>query len=99
MTRKKIKIFRLFAWVLGALIALVLLITLSFYLGRTWIMQRALAYMNENQHGEVHVAHINLLPLIDLPNSIVQFKDLSWYENPVRPPTLFTRSPSSICMN
>ena len=88
MRKENIKILRFFGWILARFIALVLLITLSFYLGRTWIMQRALAYLNENQPGEVHVAHINLLPLMDFPNSVVQFKDVSWYENPLHPDSL-----------
>lgn len=51
-------------------------------------MQRAVVYLNENQPGEVQIDQMNLFPLMDFPNSVVQFRDVSWYENPVRPDSL-----------
>ncbi len=88
MKRGKYKIFKWIGWVLGSFFALILLITISFYLGRGWIMKRAVIYLNQNQPGEVHIGQMNLLPLMDFPNSVVQFRDISWYENPVRPDSL-----------
>jgi len=88
LTRKKRNILRLFAWIPGGFIALVLVITLSFYLGRTWIMEKVVDYLNENRPGEVHIAQMNLLPLMDFPNSVLQFKDFTLYENPVRADSL-----------
>ncbi len=75
-------------WIFGGFLALILILTATFYLGRGWIMQRALVYLNENQPGEVQIAKMNLFPLMDFPNSVVQFRDVSWYENPVRPDSL-----------
>ncbi len=88
MSRRKYKILRLIGWVLGGFVALILIITGIFYLGRDRIMQKAVVYLNENQPGEVHIAKMNLLPLMDFPNSVLQFKDFTWYENPVRPDSL-----------
>ena len=88
MSRRKYKILRLIGWVLVGFVALILVITGIFYLGRGRIMQKAVVYLNKNQPGEVHIAQINLLPLMDFPNSVVQFKDFTWYENPVRPDSL-----------
>lgn len=51
-------------------------------------MQRAVDYLNERQQGEVQIDQIYLLPLMDFPNSVLRFKDFSWYENPVRPDSL-----------
>lgn len=51
-------------------------------------MKRALVYLNQNQPGEVHLGQMNLIPLMDFPSAVVQFKDVSWYENPVRADSL-----------
>ena len=51
-------------------------------------MKRALVYLNQNQPGEVHLGKMNLIPLMDFPSAVVQFKDVSWYENPVRADSL-----------
>ena len=88
--RKRIyKILRVFGWVIGSFLALILITTVTFYLGRTRIMQGAVDYLNKNQPGEVHIGQMNLLPLMDFPNSVVQFKDVSWYEKPVHPDSLY----------
>ncbi|MCP4310341.1 MAG: hypothetical protein GY790_03680, partial [Bacteroidetes bacterium] len=75
-------------WILGGFFALILLITLVFYLGRGVIMKKALVYLNENQPGEVHMGQMNLIPLMDFPAAVVQLKDVSWYEKPVRSDSL-----------
>lgn len=51
-------------------------------------MQKAVVFLNENQPGEVRIRQMNLFPLMDFPNSVLQFKDVSWYENPLRPDSL-----------
>jgi len=72
----------------GGFFALILLITIGFYLGRGLILKRALVYVNQNQPGEVSLGQMNLIPLMDFPSAVVQFKDVSWYENPVREDSL-----------
>jgi len=62
---------------------MILLITITFYLGRGLILKKAVRYLNENQPGEVHLGKMNLIPLVGFPNAVVQFKDVIWYENPV----------------
>jgi len=47
-------------------------------------MKRALVYLNENRPGEVQLLQMNLIPLMDFPDAVVQLKDVSLYENPVR---------------
>ncbi len=51
-------------------------------------MQKAVVFLNENQPGEVRIRQMNLFPLMDFPNSVLQFKDVSWYENPLRQDSL-----------
>ena len=51
-------------------------------------MEKVVDYLNENRPGEVHIAQMNLFPLMDFPNSVLQFKDFTLYENPVRADSL-----------
>ena len=51
-------------------------------------MEKVVDYLNENRPGEVQIAQMNLLPLMDFPNSVLQFKDFTLYENPVRADSL-----------
>ncbi|MCK4747363.1 MAG: hypothetical protein KAT15_10020, partial [Bacteroidales bacterium] len=88
MARRKRKALRILGWFLGGFVSLIILITLGFYLGRGPIMKRALAYLNQNQHGEVHMGQMNLIPLMDFPNAVLQLRDVTFYEHPVHPDSL-----------
>lgn len=88
MVRKKRKIWKLLGWILGGFIAFILLITIAFYLGRGQIMKRALVYLNENRPGEVHMGKMYLIPLMDFPHAVIQFREISLYENPLRSDSL-----------
>ena len=88
MARRKRRIFRVIGWILVGFIGLVLLITTGFYLGRGWITKQALEYLNENQPGEVQLGQMNLIPLMDFPDAVVQLRNVTFYEHPVRPDSL-----------
>ena len=53
MARRKYRVFRILGWMVVGCISLILILTLGFYLGRGWIMQRAVSYVNEIQPGEL----------------------------------------------
>ena len=61
--------------------SLILLITLIFYLGRGWIMNRAVTYLNEQQPGEVQMGQMNLIPFMNFPNVSLQLRNVNFYEN------------------
>ena len=88
MARRKRKALRILGWFLGGFVSLIILITLGFYLGRGPIMKRALAYLNQNQHGEVHMGQMNLIPFMNFPNAVLQLRDVTFYEHPVHPDSL-----------
>jgi len=68
---------------------LILLLTLGFYLGRGWIMNRAVSYINKNQPGEVMMAQMNLIPFMNFPDVSLQLQNLSYYEKAVHPDSLY----------
>jgi len=67
------------AWIVGSLISLVLLTTLVFYLGRTFFMGKAVAYVNEKQPGEVQMEKMNLIPFINFPDITLQLESVNYF--------------------
>jgi len=82
MARKKRRFIRIIAWIVGATAGVILLITLVFYLGRGWITRQVLDRFNEQHPGEVQLGGLNLIPLMDFPEAVIQFRDVSLYEKP-----------------
>ncbi len=68
MARRKHKALRIGGWIILGFFSLILLITLVFYLGRGWFMDRAVTYLNEQQPGEVQMGQMNLIPFMNFPN-------------------------------
>jgi hypothetical protein len=89
MARPIRKILKILGWILAGCVSLILLITLGFYLGRGWIMKRAVDYLNKNQPGEVQMGQMNLIPFLDFPNAVLQLHNVSYYEKPVRKDSLY----------
>jgi len=89
MTRRKYRVIRIFGWMVVGLITLILLLTLGFYLGRGWIMNRAVAYMNDKQPGEIRMEQMYLIPFKNFPDVSLQLKNMSYYEKAVHPDSLF----------
>ncbi len=88
MARRKYKALRIGGWIIAGFISLILLITLVFYMGRGWIMNRAVTYLNENQPGEVQMGQMNLIPFMNFPNVSLQLRYVSYYEQEVHPDSL-----------
>ena len=82
MARRKYRLVKVLAWIVGSLISLVLLITLVFYLGRNFFMGKAVAYLNEKQPGEVQMEKMKLIPFINFPDITLQLESVSLYERP-----------------
>lgn len=80
MVRRKRKAIKIGGWIILSFFSLILLITLLFYLGRGWIMNRAVTYLNEQQPGEVEMGQMNLIPFMNFPNVSLQLQDLNFYE-------------------
>jgi len=89
MGRRKFKVFKVFGWIFLGFLTLILLTTLGFYLGRAWIMDRAVSYINESQPGELQMEQMNLIPFINFPDVSLQLKALNYYEKEAHPDSLF----------
>ena len=88
MARYKYKVFKVFGWIVLSFLTLILLTTLGFYLGRGWIMNRAVGYINESQPGELQMEQMNLIPFMNFPDVSLQLKALSYYEREAHPDSL-----------
>ena len=88
MARRKHKALRIGGWIILGFFSLILLITLVFYLGRGWFMDRAVTYLNEQQPGEVQMGQMNLIPFMNFPNVSLQLRNVSFYEKEVHPDSL-----------
>jgi hypothetical protein len=89
MAGRKRKALRVIGWILAGFISLIILITLGFYVGRGPIMKRAVAYLNQNQPGEVQMGQMNLIPLMDFPDVVLQLRNVSYYEKAVLQDSLY----------
>lgn len=88
MARRKYKVFKVFGWIVLSFFTLILLSTLGFYLGRGWIINRAVSYINESQPGELQMEQMNLIPFMNFPDVSLQLKALSYYEREAHPDSL-----------
>ncbi len=70
-------------------LSLIVLISVLFYLNRSWIMERAVDYLNRSQPGEVRMDHINLIPFMGFPDVALQLKNVSFYESSVSENALY----------
>ena len=83
MARKKYRLIKVTGWILGGLVSLVLLITLVFYLGRNFFMEKAVSYLNEQQPGEIQMGQMNLIPFLNFPNITLQLGSVNFYEKEI----------------
>ncbi len=76
------KVFKgIFKWLLRILLgiaSLLVLLVLLFYLFRGKITERAVAYVNEMQPGELVVEKINLRPFVHFPNVSLRVKQVEF---------------------
>ncbi|MGW8316650.1 MAG: hypothetical protein ACWGNV_13695, partial [Bacteroidales bacterium] len=89
MARKKRRFLRIVGWIIAGFVSLVLIITLGFYLGRGWILKRAVTYLNKQQPGEITMGQINLIPLVNFPDVTLQLRNVNFYERAQDPDSLY----------
>ena len=89
MARRRRKALRIAGWIIGGFLSLILLITLVFYLGRGYIMKRAVEYVNTQQPGEVTMRKMNLIPFMNFPDVSLQLRNVNYYEKPQHPDSLY----------
>ena len=87
MARRKYRLVKIVAWIVGSLVSLVLLTTLVFYLGRTFFMGKAVAYLNEKQPGEVQMEKMKLIPFINFPDITLQLESMERFRPGAPVPT------------
>ncbi len=89
MARKKRRFLRIVGWILAGFLSLVLIITIGFYLGRGWILRKAVTYLNDQQPGEITMGQINLIPLVNFPDVTLQLRNVNFYEREQHPDSLY----------
>ena len=77
-------------WILASLVSLVLLVTLVFYLGRNFFMEKAVSYLNDQQPGEVQMGQMNLIPFLHFPDITLQLQSVEYYEQKMHSDTAGT---------
>ena len=80
MRKAGIRVFRIIGWVVLGIISFVLLLTLVFYLGRDYFVNRALGYVNEQQPGEVQMDKVYLIPFLNFPDITLHLQEVKYYE-------------------
>lgn len=85
MARRKRRFFRIVGWTLAGFIALIVLISAGFYLGRETILKKVLSHLNENQPGEVQMDQMNLIPFMDFPRAALQLRSVQYFQRPSFP--------------
>jgi len=80
MARKKRKVFRIAGWTLLGFLSLIILVTVTFFAGRNWILKKVVEELNRRQPGKVQITQINLIPLMDFPDAVLQLRDLQYFE-------------------
>jgi hypothetical protein len=83
MARRKYRLIKLVGWIVTGLISLILLITLVFYLGRNFFMEKAVSYLNEQQPGDVEMGKMKLIPFVNFPNITLQLESVNYYEQEI----------------
>jgi hypothetical protein len=89
MARRKHRALRILGWIVAGFVSLILLLTLGFYLGRGWIMNKAVAYVNDQQPGEVRMEQMYLIPFKNFPDVSLQLRNMSYYERAQHPDSLY----------
>ena len=89
MVRRKRRFLRIIGWIVLGFFSLILVLTLGFYLGRGWIMKRAVNYLNDRQPGEVTLGQMNLIPLVNFPDVTLQLRNVNYYERDLHPDSLY----------
>jgi hypothetical protein len=89
MARRKRGVLRIIGWIVLSFFSLILIVTLGFYLGRGWIMKRAVNYLNDQQPGEVTMGQMNLIPLVNFPDVTLQLRNVNFYERDLHPDSLY----------
>ncbi|MDF1573719.1 MAG: hypothetical protein P1P86_00820 [Bacteroidales bacterium] len=84
MARRKVRFFRIIAWILAGIVSLVILATLVFYLGRNFFLNKAVSYLNEQQPGEVRMGRMNLIPFLKFPDISLQLREVKYFEKEVK---------------
>ena len=88
MAHRKHRVLRIIGWIVLGFFSLILLISLGFYLGRGWILNRAVTYLNEQQPGEVQMDQINLIPFMNFPDVSLQLRNVTYYEKEINQDSL-----------
>jgi len=83
MAKRKFRILRIGGWVIVGIISLILSTTLVFYLGRDFFLKKAVAYLNEQQPGEVRMGKMYLIPFVNFPDVTLQLHSVKFFENEV----------------
>ena len=84
MSKPKFKFLRIIAWIVAGVVSLILLLTLVFYLGRDYFVNRGLRYLNDKQPGEVHMEEVYLIPFINFPNITLHLREVKYFEKEFR---------------
>ena len=90
MARRKHRLLKILGWILASLVSLVLLLTLVFYLGRNFFMEKAVSYLNDQQPGEVQMGQMNLIPFLHFPDITLQLQSVEYYEQKMQSDTAGT---------
>lgn len=88
MAHRKHRVLRIIGWIVLGFLSLILVVTLGFYLGRGWILNRAVTYLNEQQPGEVQMDQMNLIPFMNFPDISLQLRDVTYYEKEINQDSL-----------
>ncbi|MFZ5940491.1 MAG: hypothetical protein ACOYXB_07950 [Bacteroidota bacterium] len=72
------KIFRIAGWIIAGFLALMLLVTLLFYLFRGRIKNEAVDYFNSMQQGELQVGQISFVPFLHFPDIMLKVKEVQY---------------------
>ncbi|MDF1571569.1 MAG: hypothetical protein P1P82_08140 [Bacteroidales bacterium] len=72
------RIFKWFLRILLGIVGLLVLLILLFYLFRGKITEKALAYVNEMQPGEVVFEKLSLRPFLDFPNVSLRVREVQF---------------------
>jgi hypothetical protein len=78
--KARIRVFRIIGWIVLGIISFILLLTLVFYLGRDYFVNRALSYINEQQPGEVQMDQVYLIPFMNFPDITLHLQQVAYYE-------------------
>ena len=80
MAKRKVIIFRIVGWIIAGIVSLILLTSLTFYLGRDYFMKRAVSYLNEQQPGEEQMGKMYLIPFMNFPDITLYLREVKFFE-------------------